>query len=165
MKDILNQIINGLKVNQYYLSLFVALTIPDICGALESNNGNASGKKYKNWFNKYVFSKYNGIITADDCYHFRCSLLHQGITLHPKSNYTRILFIEPGATTNILNLARINGTLTIDVNIFCKDIVDSALVWLKDMESNPFYIENSKKIIKRHPNGFEDIIGGVAVIG
>lgn len=42
MKNLLEQIDHGLKVNLYYLSLFVALSIPDICGAIDSQNGEAS---------------------------------------------------------------------------------------------------------------------------
>jgi hypothetical protein len=45
MELLLEQIEKGLNANLYYLSLFVALCIPDICGALEPENGRADGEK------------------------------------------------------------------------------------------------------------------------
>ena len=74
MKGFLEQIQIGLKANLYYLSLFVALTIPDICGAIGSENGLASSDKYKDWFDRYVADKSGGFLTAEDCYLFLCSL-------------------------------------------------------------------------------------------
>jgi len=78
MRDVLAQLRESLDANLYYLSLFVALSIPDICGAIDSENGEASGKKYAQWFDRYVAPKYHGFLVGEDCYRFRCSLLHQG---------------------------------------------------------------------------------------
>ena len=47
MRDFLAQIKMGLDQNLYFLSLFSALAIPDICGAIGSENGEASAEKYK----------------------------------------------------------------------------------------------------------------------
>jgi len=47
MRDFLVQIKKGLDVNLYLLSLFSALAIPDICGAMGSENGEASTKSIK----------------------------------------------------------------------------------------------------------------------
>ena len=38
----------------YYLALLGALSLPDICGALASDNGKATGPKYKDWLRKNV---------------------------------------------------------------------------------------------------------------
>ena len=54
MRDFLVQIRKGLDVNLYLLAIFSALAIPDICGAMGSENGEASAEKYKTWFDKII---------------------------------------------------------------------------------------------------------------
>lgn len=149
--------------------MYVSLSLPDICGALESDNGVATGNKYKDWFNKYVAHAYTNkdreIFTAEDCYYFRCSLLHQGTTYHPKSTYIRILFVEPDARNNIYHNNIFENALNIDVRIFCRDIISGAEKWLAGIENNPNFMRNSSNFIRRHPNGFPPYIYGMTVIG
>ena len=99
MRDLLAQIRAALDGNLYYLALFVTLAVPDICAALDSDTGEASAVKYKRWFDSNLGSLYGEAFTGEDCYHFRCSLLHQGTTQHPKGRYARVVFLEPGAKT------------------------------------------------------------------
>ena len=58
-----------------YVALFGILALPDICGALESENGKATGPKYKAWLTANVPEE---AAIADMLYGLRCSLLHQG---------------------------------------------------------------------------------------
>ncbi|MDD5710773.1 MAG: hypothetical protein PHV43_01570 [Candidatus Colwellbacteria bacterium] len=164
MRELLNQIKKGLNINLYFLALFVSLVIPDICGALDSEDGEATGQKYKNWFDKYVAPKYNGFLSGADCYYFRCSLLHQGTSQNSNSRYSRILFIEPGATTNILHNNILNDVLNIDVQIFCRDIILGAEEYLNHNEGTELYERNYDKFIRRHPDGLLPYIAGVPVI-
>ena len=164
MEDILEQIEKGLDSNQYYLSLFVALAIPDICGALESDDGLAIGQKYKDWFDKYISPKYNGSLNGNSCYQFRCSLLHQGSTQHENSKFSRIFFVEPGTTTHVLHNNIINNALNIDVKIFCQDIISGAKEWLKKKRGTSNFERNYPKFVKRHPQGLPPFIKGVPVI-
>lgn len=165
MKNLLEQIKKGLDNNLYYLSLFATLAIPDICGAINSENGEASKDKYVQWFNKYVAGKYHGFLDGEDCYYFRCSLLHQGSSQHPRSNYSRVLFVEPTATTNVFHCNILNDALNIDVRIFCNDIVEGVKEWLKEVENTDLYKRNYSKFMMRHPHGLKPYIGGVPVIG
>ena len=165
MRNLLDQIQKGLFVDLYYLSLFAALSLPDICGAIDSVDGNATPEKYEQWFDKYVSSKYDGFLNGKDCYRFRCSLLHQGTSQHPKSTYSRVLFIEPSATTNVFHNIIMNDALNIDLGIFCNDMIEGAKNWLKDVEQTDLYKVNYSKFMKRHPNGVAPYIVGVPVIG
>ncbi|WBV72395.1 hypothetical protein PGH42_05345 [Legionella pneumophila] len=54
MIEFLDQISKGIEANLYYLALFASLSIPDICGALGSENGKSRRDKYINWFNENV---------------------------------------------------------------------------------------------------------------
>ena len=164
MREFLTQIKKGLDTNLYLLSLFSVLAIPDICGAMNSENGEASAEKYKVWFNEYIAPKYNNFLNGENCYYFRCSLLHQGSSQHNKSSYKRVLFIEPSATTNILHNNIMNDALNIDVKIFCNDLVNGAEKWLDENENTDLYKKNYDKFMRRYPNGLPPYIVGVSVI-
>ena len=58
MKDLISQIQAAVNGHSYYLALYASLTLPDICGAMESDDGQATGAKYIAWFDKYVAQKY-----------------------------------------------------------------------------------------------------------
>ncbi|PIP17784.1 MAG: hypothetical protein COX43_02405 [Parcubacteria group bacterium CG23_combo_of_CG06-09_8_20_14_all_35_9] len=164
MRDFLTQIKNGLDANLYLLSLFSALAIPDLCGAMSSENGEANPEKYKTWFDKYVAPKYNGFLSGNDCYFFRCSLLHQGSSQHPNNTYKRVLFVEPSTTTNVFHNNIMNDALNIDVRIFCNDITEGAEKWLDENEETELYKKNYDKFMRRYPNGLSPYIVGVPVI-
>jgi hypothetical protein len=85
MKDFFNEIRSGLKHELYYLVLFSSLSIPDICGAISSSDGEATTQKYKEWFTTYYPKKrtlgdleIDTCITADICWDIRCSIFHRG---------------------------------------------------------------------------------------
>ncbi|OPA28911.1 hypothetical protein BHL47_16430 [Bacillus cereus] len=162
MEDLFNEIERGLDAGVYHLSLGIALCIPDICAGLQSDDGKTSGKKYKEWYNNYVADKLR--LSADDCYYFRCSFLHQGSTQHEKSKYKKIIFIEPGAPF-VLHNNVMNDVLNIDVRIFCKDLIESARQWLEVVKNDDNFIRNHANSFKRYPNGLPPYIGGVPVYG
>ena len=162
LKDLLAQIETAVDANLYLIALFASLAIPDICGAIDSEDGTASKSKYINWFNKYVADKCS-FLSGEDCYYFRCSFLHQGSTQHPNSSYSRILFVDPTATTNVLHCNVFNDALNIDFRIFCKDMVEAARQWLTNVESTERYTQNIEKFVQRYPTGLH-IISGLPVI-
>jgi len=59
MEELIKQIKISLDNNLYLLGLYTCLTIPDICGAVDTKNGIANGQKYRDWYKKYVFSNYS----------------------------------------------------------------------------------------------------------
>lgn len=164
MDDLIEQIEKGLQNNLFYLSLFVSLAIPDICGALGSRNGKATGKKYSVWFDNNVGKPKNYNIKGLDCYMFRCSLLHQGSTIHNDSTFKRILFVEPNASSNTFHNNIIQGALNIDVRIFCIDIVNAARAWVQTKSNDSIFIKNYTNMIKRYPNGLPPYFKGISVI-
>lgn len=164
MRDFLDQIRQALAMNLYYVALIASLTVPDICGAIGSANGKATKSKYIDWFDRYVASKYVGTLTGEDCYYYRCSALHQGSSQHPHSTYSRIIFVEPSATTNIFHCNILNDALNIDVRIFCNDIVSGAMDWLKQYETTKRYERNYSKFMRRYPSGLSPYIVGVPII-
>jgi hypothetical protein len=173
MRDFFNQIQRAADTDLYFLALAGALVIPDICSALESNDGIAKKERYIDWFDKHVATKYVGAaarphLAGIDCYGLRCSLLHQGRLQPHQGGYSRILFIEPkatGTTGNIMAHNNImNDALNIDVHTFTNDMVASALGWLATAETSDEYKANFPSFMHRYPNGLAPYIGGVPVI-
>lgn len=184
MNTLIDQIEASLLSRQYFLSLYTTLTIPDIAGALSSENGEASGAKYAAWFEQWVRPRFferllasvpaehrhfmkpmENPLTGEACYRFRCSLLHQGSSQHPKSPFSRIVFIEPGATTNVIHYGRLNDALCIDLGHFCQEVIAGARLWLQQAGSDQNYIKNYERFARRHPNGLSPYIVGVPVVG
>ena len=172
MKDLLEQIKVGLSHNLYYLSLFATLTIPDICSALESKDGKTDGKKYKKWFDEYMVNKEpekygdGRNLTSNDCWNFRCAMLHQGRSSHDKIDYKRILFVEQpdlhgigSIHACIVGAATEEKSLLINVEKFCSDMIESANEWLVKNEKTDIYKENFLKLIRRYPGGIKPVLG------
>ena len=94
MHDILRQIHAADDAGLYYMVLFGTLTLPDICGALETPN-EPNGDRYKRWYNENVIPSFT-VLTADECWKYRCSILHEGASQHERfERFDRIAFIEP----------------------------------------------------------------------
>lgn len=164
MHDLLEQIEKALECNLYYLALQSTLALPDICGALESENGQANRTKYINWYNTYAKEDSENAISGDDCYKFRCSAIHQGSTEHSNSSYDRIMFIEPCINSICCHNNIINNALNIDLRIFCNNMISAVRKWLTTVEQNPNFTRNYAHFMKRYPEGLSPYIGGVPVI-
>lgn len=168
MRELLRQIEAALEANLYYLALFASLALPDICGAIDSSDGTASGAKYVAWFDKYVAPRYRFLkhqyLTGEDCYRFRCSLLHQGRTQHPRSSYSRVIFVEPPKDELTLHLNLIDDALNVDMHIFCRDLIIGAQQWLDEVENTERFKTNYDKFMRWYPQGLPPYIVGRPVI-
>ncbi|MEJ9228909.1 hypothetical protein LAV79_05310 [Peribacillus butanolivorans] len=160
MNDIFDEIERGLDAGVYQLSLSMALCIPDICAALESDDGKTNGRKYRSWYEKYVGNVLR--LSSSDCYFFRCSFLHQGSTEHENSKFKKIIFIEPNhgivGHNNVMD-----DVLNIDVRIFCKDMINAGRKWYATVKDSDNFKKNHDKTFKRYPNGLSPYIVGVPV--
>ena len=169
MDDLLKQVEAAIDGNAYYLALFVSLTLPDICGAMESQDGLTTRDRYVKWFDTYVASNYRiqgaPTITGETCYYYRCSLLHQGRSQHPNLGYARILFLEPGSTSNVFHNNILNDALNIDAGIFCRDIIAGVRKWIVTAMETEHFKRNYPNFMQRYPNGIAPYIKGTPVIG
>jgi hypothetical protein len=163
MERILSQIESTLDSGNYIPALFTALALPDICGAVDSADGRASGASYKTWFDAHVGDKYKlgdwVFLDGDGCYYFRCSLLHQGSSIHPKQSYSRIEFIEPGSTKSEAHCVIIDNTLVIDVVTFCRDLVAGARTWLATKTGDQQAKAKLDKLLSRRTGNLTCLFG------
>lgn len=157
----LDQIQSGIEHNLYYLSLFTSLAIPDMCGALITPSGKSSPCEYMKWFDSNVAKPKEYQLTGENCYNFRCSMLHQGTTQYGKGSFSRILFVEPQTTSNIFHNNIIGDALNIDVKRFCNDIIEVASKWFNQIQDDNNFQKNYDKFIRRYANGLPPYISGV----
>src|SRR3954454_12197021 len=116
--------------NAYYLALFGALALVDICGAAASDNGRSSPAKFKDWVKRHVPEQAG---EPDDLWHLRCSLLHEGRARTQGRDALRIAFCLPG-TGQLHNLSTVVGDSQvgwISLEIFISELTSGTLQWLE----------------------------------
>lgn len=160
----LRQIDRASQAGFSYVALFSALAVPDICGALESVDGQATGEKYKRWFDRYVGVRYGESFTGEDCYDFRCAMLHQARTGRLRGRYARVIFVVPTPAGNVFHNNVLNDALNLDLRLFCQDMVSGALQWLRDVANDPNFIRNNRQMVHVYPEGLAPYIVGTPVI-
>jgi hypothetical protein len=76
-----------------------------------------------------------------------------------------VLFIEPGATTNVFHDCVVSDALLIDVRLFVAALVEAASTWESTVRGTTPYESNRSEFVTRYPTGLSPYIQGVPVIG
>lgn len=163
MEIILREIDRALDAKLYYLAIAMTLTVPDICAALESPDGETSGPKYKAWYNVNLAIKYPNITDAD-CWSLRCGVLHQGRCGHAKMQYGRILFTLPNRQNNVFHNNIINDALNLDALLFCRDVISCARLWFDGKQNDPIVQNNLPNLVQLRPQGLAPYMVGMPLI-
>lgn len=163
METILSEIERAINAGLYYLAVAMALTIPDICAALEAEDGQTNNKKYKAWYTANLANKYPRM-TDVDCYSLRCGVLHQGRCGHPNSQYGRVIFTIPNAQQNVFHNNIINDALNLDAPQFCADVVESVRTWFVKSQHSPNVIKNLPNLVRLRPFGLAPYMVGMPLI-
>lgn len=168
MDDFLSQIDKALEAGLHYVALFAALTIPDICAALEAPNGQASGSRYARWVEDNM-ARWWGDGDGKLLYSFRSSLLHQGSGRpHEKSSRPRLIFVEPDASVRVhMTFMELGDekAVAVDLPSFCREVIAAARAWQRKIAGTPNYERNLKRLVRRHAEGLPPFVAGVPVIG
>src|SRR6266404_5355686 len=150
MEMILQEVDRAVRAQLFYLAVAMALTLPDICSALGSPNGETEGRKYRNWYNANLAARYPNI-TADDMWSLRNGVLHQGRCGHPNMQYSRILFTLPEPQGNRVHNCIVNDALNLDAIQFCRDVVDSVRVWFAANQNGKNVVVNLPNLVQYRP--------------
>lgn len=164
METLTNEIKNCLLKQLWYAALVLTLTLPDVCAALESPDGRSTPDRYKAWYDTWLKRKYENV-SADDLYFLRCGVAHQAKLEHPAMQYQRIFFTLRSKTGFFAHNNVFNDCLNLDLVLFCKDVVDSVEEWRAQTRDNENVGKNLRRFVRYYPNGFENFIRGLPVIG
>jgi hypothetical protein len=153
MKEFISQIRAASAGGLYYLALFGALAIPDIFGALGSENGKASGPKYRAWVEENVPGQ-GQAKQAAELYGLRCSLMHQGRTI-PHGTHFPIAFMAPGAG-QLRNLSTVVGDSQIgwiSIEMLVEEITTGAEEWLEKFGQSQIVQRNMERFARLRVEG------------
>jgi hypothetical protein len=121
----------------YWAVLHVILVLPDVCGAMETDDGEATPQKYKNWCKRYLADK---LINSDDWYRMRCIILHQGRTLDEKAQYSAFAFGQPSQTGSTVHrcvkFEPHGKVLQLDVGRMADEMRVAINKWFEAIENN-----------------------------
>ena len=152
MTELVEAVRKALESQNWYAALFMVLSFPDICPALE---GHPRGKsRYKDWFDRYLGEEYDPVFTADKCYYFRCAALHAGKPTTKDGRNARdqlVHFIVPPPRNGRVHRNVFNGVLQMQVDAFCVDMCKAVERWLCDRADDADVQARMKELLKVHP--------------
>jgi len=120
----------------YWSLIHVTVCLPDICAALESNDGDTNGSRYINWCDRYLTDP---LLSGAERYRMRCKVLHQGraSTDQPAGRYIGFSFGQP-ANSGAVDHRRVDGTtLNLDVGMLAQETRDGVTQWIQQIEAKP----------------------------
>jgi hypothetical protein len=124
------------RAGAYWSLLHVTVCLPDICAALESNSGEATGPQYIAWCDRYLVDT---LLSGAERYRMRCKVLHQGraTTDQPGGRYVGFSFGQPSATGEV-DHRRVDGdALNLDVGMLADEMKVGVNRWIQSLETNP----------------------------
>lgn len=163
-----NSIKKNLETENWCGALFMALTMPDICGKIAYPEVEHSGQRYKNWFNANLAEIYKTyshgyetvFLTASDCWALRCSLLHAGTDDITEQRAQEVLS-KFEFTTMAMHKIHFNNILVLNVSNFCNEVIQAVEAWYIPIARDPDVIGKISKIISIKSQSFSPMPGVV----
>lgn len=149
----------SLGCKNWYGALFIALSLPDICGNFQFPGEPSSEKRYSNWFDIYLKNKYSKpigptseiheFLSGSDCYALRCAYLHEGlddITMQKsRKALDKFVFVAPREGF-LVHLNQSNSKLQLQTDIFCKNIAEAVEGWYRSLSEEEKGRVNSRLV-------------------
>ncbi len=161
MEQFIDALEKSIADDNWYSSLFVALTLPDICGKIEYPD-KSSSERYPEWFKKYLGPTYTSpvgpgmvhtFLSGNDCYALRCALLHEGVEEIGEQRVQEVLdrfyFTEPPGSGTV-HLNQIGNVLQLQVDKFVEELISGIRQWLVDIEGDEEKQDKLAKLMKVH---------------
>lgn len=151
MENFIKAIEMSIEGKNWYSVLFISLTLPDICGKIDTPASKSSKARTIEWCDKYLTPLYTSRIGRDqqehiflcgsDFYALRCAYLHEGsddiTTQKARERLDNFKFIQPLTGGMYIHRNQINNTLQLQVDEFGKDVIKAVRNWLADIKNDP----------------------------
>lgn len=121
----------------YLALLHLVVIFPDICGALESEDGEAEASRYQDWCARYLPRE----PTPQERWAIRCALLHQGRTRAAKGRYTTYSFVRPPnhvVLHHVVVSDAAGSNCTLDIGELAKEIRRGVESWATDLQTHKY---------------------------
>jgi hypothetical protein len=165
MQLLIDQMQRASDQGLYLAALMVGLSLPDMCGAIGSDNGRASGSKYRKWTTDNMSYSSDH---ADALYAFRCSLRHQG-SAYPDRGSVPMAFVEPTNGAPQIHLVTTvvgdgQSVVWMSVPVFVDEVGHAATRWLAAHSATRTVQRNMERFVRRRPEGLPPHLIGAPVI-
>jgi hypothetical protein len=157
----LGEIDGAISAKLYYVALVATLTLPDLCGALMSEDGRSTKERYKNWYNANLAHDFT-FMTADHCYSLRCGMIHQGRAKLLGGGFDRVIFVPPMPGVFHNNIMK--GALQFDIFIFCNSFTNAVARWWQRERESEVVIKNIPFLLRLRAEGYSGRLTGIPVI-
>ena len=160
MNRFIDAVEKSIETKNWISAIALALTIPDICGSLESPYVK-NGERYKSWFRRWVEPAYTKnfpvtgehvFLSAENCWALRCSFLHAGSSeIRPdvKSALENFHFIIP-PHGRIIHCNLEDNVLQLQTDLFCRDMIGGVIAWKVVVEGDPCIAAREKDMLQIH---------------
>lgn len=124
----------------HWALLHVTVCLPDICAALESDDGTTRKSLYVDWCHRYVADQQ---LSGEELYGIRCKVLHEGqATAKDSPRYGGYAYAEPASLFEAYHKQvelQQDGTqqLVLDVTELSRDVERGVNTWIQHLEANP----------------------------
>lgn len=159
---------SALASSNWYAALFIAVSMPDVCGSISDAAGRASQKAYKDWFDKYLAQGYRRCIgpykeehvflSASDCYALRCAVLHNATDdltgQQAKESLSRFSFSTLQSHCN-----QINDVLCLNVKNFCEDVISAVEQWYESVAKDAEVMKRMRSLVFIHEEPYYPVEG------
>lgn len=164
-----------LNAGFHYAPVSLALSLPDICSALENEAGQGRfgdiGKRYTLWCKTYAEPKF-GSVTAEDLWCLRGGVHHNAmLSEHPSNKRGRLLLMPANSQKFALNELEILNTgtppqdgLQIFIPYFCDQMIAATADWWSKKCFDPVVLKNLPSLVQHRPNGLAPFMVGVPVL-
>jgi hypothetical protein len=162
--ELIRQIRAAVENGLFYLALIGTLALIDMCAALDSDNGETTGSKYRLWLEHNVPEHE---AQADAIYKLRCSLLHQG-SAYPHGSLPRVAFTMPGFPQwHKFDVGLAEGLEQVNVlstEEFVAEVTSAAERWMAANSGSDNFIRNYQRFAQYRPDGLPPFMLGVPLI-
>lgn len=153
----------SLSEKNWYSALAVALTLPDMCGRLQSPSAQVK-QRYKDWWSTYIAPEYIAenrfmgrleFLTAGDAYALRCSFLHEGgdniEDQKAKEVINQFRFVAPIEGSMVhCNRHHQTQTLQLQVDVYCQQMCAGVREWLQKHKDDEGIRSRMKVLLEIH---------------
>ena len=171
MESIIEDMYIALDAGAHYAALCVAVTLPEICGRCELEDGfsmkgaNRSQEIFQRFVDSYLPDWDIGL-TGADLFYLRNGLSHRGQT-NKRNTPFRYVFAPPRGDNSVLHNNRSHRAgkpyrLMIDLAVFCNDIATAVRQWECDNSENELVLSNLESVLQKREG---DVGTGIHIDG
>lgn len=153
--------------DNWFAALPIALTLPDICGAVDDPGPGKSKKRYVAWWDAYMAPRYwvrpdedeepqwepFTYLPGPDAYALRCAYLHSGTDEvdGPTTSHHRIRFLGPPSSA-AFGYSEKTRTLNVGLEQFIEWTCLSVECWLRERADDPVAQERLRGLVSIIPS-------------